>query len=132
MVGLFDRLNGSILSGEDLPDEINNRFLDYTINGKYFRGYREELKWDYTVYNQSRETKDFGSLPIRVFTANKKYNGAKANPEWVKLQRELANLSSDSKHILVNGHHNIIYTTKENADIICKEIIQLFRDCSTK
>jgi pimeloyl-ACP methyl ester carboxylesterase len=127
ILGLFDRLNGSILYAEDLPDEVNNRFYDYTLDGKYYRGYREEIKWEDSVYDQSRETTNFGSLPIRVFTANKKYNGAEAKPEWVKLQREMADLSTDNKHLLVDGHHNSIYTTKENANIICREIIQLLR-----
>ena len=125
VLGLFDRLNGSILSVEDFPDEVNNRFYDYTINGKYYRGYRNEIKWEYSVYDQARETKDFGSLPVRVFTANKKYNGAIANPEWVKLQREIAELSSDGQHFLIDGHHNSIYSTKENADIICQEIMKI-------
>jgi pimeloyl-ACP methyl ester carboxylesterase len=128
VLGLFDRLNGSILYVEDFPAEINNRFYDYTLNGKYYRGYRAEVKWSQSVYDQSRATTDFGSLPIRVFTANKKYNGATANPEWVQLQREIAALSTDNKHLLVNGHHNSIYTTKENADIICREILTVVKE----
>lgn len=125
IMGLFDRLNGSLFYADELPDEINNRFYDYTINGTYYRGYREEMKWGYTVYNQSRETQDFGSLPIRVFTAGKRYNGDDVSPEWIALQKEIAALSSDGKHTLINAHHNSIYTQKENADLICKAIFQL-------
>lgn len=120
---MLDRLNGSILYVEDFPDEINNRLFDYTLDGKYFRGYRDEIKWSQSVYNQSREAKDFGSMPIRVFTANKKYSGKEANPKWVQLQTEIAELSTNGKHVLLDGHHNSIYTTKKNADIICQEIL---------
>lgn len=125
ILGLFDRLNGSMLYVDELPEEVNERFYDYTANGRYIRGLREEASWDQAGYDQARDTKDFGSLPIRVFTAGKKYNGKDANPKWVELQRELAELSTEGKHILIDGHHNSIYTTKENADMIAKEIIQL-------
>lgn len=125
ILGLFDRINGSILYVDDFPDEVNDSFYDYTVNGKYYRGYRDEIKWGYSVYDQSRATKDFGSLPIRVFTANRKYNGAQAKPEWIQLHREIAELSTDGQHFLVEGHHNSIYTTKENANLICQEIIKL-------
>ena len=125
ILGLFDRINGSLMYVDELPDQVNERFYDYTMNGRYIRGLRDEVKWDQTAYDQSRETKAFASKPIRVFTANKKYNGKEANPKWVELQREIAELSKDHKHILVDGHHNSIYTTKENAYDICKEILKL-------
>ncbi|MEM6633208.1 MAG: alpha/beta hydrolase [Bacteroidota bacterium] len=125
ILGLLDRYKGSIISSEDLPEEVNERFLDYTLDGKYIRGLRDETKWDQATFDQAREAKEFGSLPIRVFTANKKYSGKEANPKWIELQREIADLSTNNKHILIDGHHNSIYTAKENADVICKEILQL-------
>ncbi|MDW3652814.1 MAG: alpha/beta hydrolase [Bacteroidia bacterium] len=128
ILGLFDRLNGSIFYVEDFPDEVNNRFHDYTLDGKYYRGYRDEIKWESYVYEQARETKDFGSLPIRVFTANKRYNGDEAKPEWIELQKEIAGLSTDGKHFLLNGHHNSVYTTKKNADIVCHEVLKLVKE----
>ena len=132
ILGLFDRYKGSLISVEDLPEEVNKGFLDYTLNGRYIRGAREELKWDQAVYDQSRGAKDFDSLPIRVFTAAKKYSGADANPKWVELQREIAALSTEGKHILIDGHHNSIYTTKENADVICQEVLKLLEGWENK
>ena len=128
ILGLFDRYKGSLISSDDLPEEVNKGFLDYTINGKYIRGVREEVKWDPAGFNQAREAREFGSLPIRVFTAGKKYSGDEANPKWIELQRELAELSTAGEHILIDGHHNSIYTTKENADKICNKILQLLRE----
>lgn len=125
IVGIFDRLIGSILFVEDFPEEVNDRFYDYTLNGRYFRAYRDEINWDTAVYRQARATKDFGSLPIRVFTAGKKYNGEDVKLEWIQLQKEIAALSSEGQHFVLDGHHNSIYTTKKNADIICEEILEL-------
>jgi len=128
VLGLLDRMYGSIFFVDEFPEEVNNRFFDYTLNGKYLRAYREEMNWSKAVYDQSRETRDFGSLPIRVFTAGKKYNGEEANPDWVQLQREISELSTDGQHTILDGHHNSVYTSKKNADIICEEILKLIRD----
>jgi len=128
IVGLFDRLNGSIFHNDDFPDELNQRFHDYMLNGKYLRGYRDENKWDQSVYDQARATTNFGALPIRVFTANKRYNSNDSNPKWITLQKEIAALSTNSKHLLLDGHHNSIYTKKENADVICQEIMEVVKE----
>ncbi|MTB51508.1 alpha/beta fold hydrolase [Lewinella sp. W8] len=125
VLGIFDRLNGSILYVEDFPAEVNDRFYDYTLNGKYYRGYRNEIQWETSVYDQARETTNFGDLPLRVFTAGKKYSGTPVRPEWIQLQREISELSSNGRHIVIDGHHNSIYSTRENADVICGEIIKL-------
>lgn len=128
ILGLFDRFNGSMLHVDDFPEEINEGFYDYMLDGKYLRGYAEELKWSHAVYEQARETTDFGSLPVRVFSAGKKYNGEDANPQWIELQKEIAELSTDGKHFIMDGHHNSIYTNKKNADVICEEILRLVKD----
>jgi len=128
ILGLYDRFNGSILHVDDFPAEVNDRFYDYTVNGKYYRGYRDEIKWDHTVYEQGRATTDFGDLPIRVFTAGKRYNGEDAKPQWLELQREIAALSTNGQQFTVDGHHNSIYTTRENAELVCREILKLVRE----
>ncbi|MEM6769896.1 MAG: alpha/beta hydrolase [Bacteroidota bacterium] len=125
VLGLFDRLNGSILHVDDFPDEVNQSFYDYSLNGRYYRGYREETKANLACYAQARATKDFGDLPIRVFTAGLRYNGQPAKPEWLALQAELAALSTNGKHVIIPGHHNSIYTTRRNAEVICGEILAL-------
>lgn len=128
VLGLFDRLNGSVLYVEEFPDEVNERFFDYTKNGRYYRGYREEYDWSPSVYPQARATKDFGSLPIRVYTAGIRYDGSPAEPEWVKLQEVLSELSTDGEHTLLPGHHNSIYTNPKNAEVICGGVMELVRE----
>lgn len=124
ILNLADRTIGPILPGMGLPEKVTNRFVDYTSNGKYIRGLIEEDKWGMSVYNQAREANEFGSLPIRVFTAGiTRREESKAL--WNELQGEIADLSTNGQQMIINGHHNSIYTEKENADIICKEIIKL-------
>lgn len=137
VLSLADRTIGPLLPGMGLPEEITDSFLDYSANGKYIRGLIQEEEWEHTVYNQSRETSKFGSLPIRVFTATIRHKEGlqkhgidpeQYQAEFVKMHGEIVDLSTDGQQMLINGHHNSIYTKKENADIICKEIIQLLEE----
>ena len=43
----------------------------------------------------------------------------------LQMHKEYAELSTNGKLTLVDGDHNSIYTKKENADVICREILQL-------
>ena len=42
-----------------------------------------------------------------------------------KMQQEIADLSTDGKVFFLDGGHITIFSQKENAAIICKEVIQL-------
>lgn len=134
LLSLFERINGPILAGDGLPEEINQHALDYLRNGKYVRGYVDEIKSFHDILDQAGETRNFGTLPIRVFTADAiKRDPAKApsadaderQATWIQMHQELAQLSTDNKHIFVDANHGTLVSKKENADIICREILQL-------
>jgi len=44
------------------------------------------------------------------------------------MQEELVQLSTNGKHTLIDGNHTSIFTKKENADIICKEVLEVVRE----
>lgn len=135
IVGLYDNLFGPVLVGEGLPDEINKRNHDFLLNGKLIRAATMELELYHATLKRAGEISGFGSLPIRVFAADE-YNEevyrrrgidpVKRRAEEIQMDRELSELSTDGELFLLDGNHNTIYTKKENADIICKEIIELF------
>lgn len=137
---LYDKLMGPVYSREreGLPDGINRRTIDYVVDGKYLRGYKKELARYHSTLKRAGETRDFGSVPIRVFTAAteidpkayetylaKGIDLKKRRIEAMNMQKEFTDLSTNGKQILIDGNHSSIFTKKENADIICKEIIQL-------
>ncbi|WP_299442871.1 alpha/beta hydrolase [uncultured Aquimarina sp.] len=134
VLGLFESLTDPLLAGEGLPDEINERTKDFLLNGKRTRAYKKEIESYHSVLKRANEAKEFGTLPIRVFTAieiNKEaYKESGIDPEIfinevVSAQKEFTNLSSDGKQFLIDANHQTIFTKKENADIINREIIQL-------
>lgn len=139
---LYDQLMGPIYSREreGLPDEINSRTLDYLMDGKYLRGYKKEMERYHATLKRAGEANDFGAVPIRVFTAAMEIDQAAYEAylargidlrqnrlKKIKMQKEFAALSTNGKQILVDGNHGSIFTKKENADIICKEIIQVLK-----
>jgi len=144
---LYDKLTGPILHREmeGLPDEINNRTKDFLNFGKYLRAMGKEMEQYYDTLERAGKTTHFGSLPIRIVTDAigeipeeiyneylKKGIDLKSTAiENMKMQEDFINLSTNSKLTLIEGNHTSIFTIKENADIICKEIIQLLQDMKT-
>ncbi|WP_420571239.1 alpha/beta fold hydrolase [Kordia sp.] len=137
VLGLLQSLTGPIFTKEGLPDEINKRTADFLLNGKCLQAYKEELKHYHATLKRAGEANEFGSLPIRVFTAveiNKEaYRKSGIDPEQhlskkIQAQKEFTNLSTNGKQILIDGNHSTIFTKKENAAIICKEIIQVLEE----
>ncbi len=138
VLDLYTRMaERSILWVPGLPEEVIDRYRDYTLNGKYLWGYLEEEKWHDDLVDMSRKASEFDTLPIRVFSGthwNKKallkmgLNPEKMKTERVKMHEEMASLSTNGKVFFLDGGHITIFSLKENADIICKEIIQLLKE----
>lgn len=135
VVGLFESfLDKPILAGDGLPNEINERTRDFALNGKRTRAYKNEIKSYHSALNSASKANDFGSLPIRVFTAieidKEAYRKNGLDPdkflnEAISAQKEFTQLSTDGKQYLIDGNHQTIFTKKENADLINKEILKL-------
>lgn len=119
---MYESFTGPLLAAEGLPEKVNNRTRDFFTDGKYVRAYRNEIKYFHSTLKRAGKANDFGSLPIRVFTA-KEFS----SKEWIKMQKEIANLSTNGKQISLNGNHATIFTKKENADIICNEVFSLLK-----
>lgn len=131
---------------EGLPDEINKRTKDFLTDGKYIRAMGKEFEQFHITLERAGKTNDFGSLPIRIFTSTigeipekvyKEYlergiDLRKTEIESMKMQEEFLDLSTDSKLTLIDGNHTSIFTKKENAAIICNEIIRLLGELERK
>lgn len=137
VLGLFESFTGPLLAGDGLPDEINERTKDFLLNGKRTRAYKKEIESYHSALKRVNKANEFGTLPIRVFTAieinEEAYRENGIDPEnflkeVISAQKEFTDLSSNGKQFLIDGNHQTIFTKKENADIINKEIIQLLEE----
>ena len=138
---LYDQLIGPMFPREmdGLPKDINERTIDFLDGGNYIRTIGNEFSQYHNTLTRADQVNNFGQLPIRVIAATrneipdeiyqrhlkKGVDLRKNRLESIKMQNDLVNLSTNSKIITVNGNHNTIFTIKENADLICREIFQL-------
>lgn len=125
---LYDKVFGNPYEGAGLPDEINKQVNEYLSNGKTFRAYKEELKNYHSILKRSGKASDFGDIPIRSFVAVNTKTHHDNQPEKDYLDFE--DLSKNGKRIEIVGSHTSIFTKKENAKIICKEIIKVANETS--
>lgn len=141
ILGLYDRFWGPIIPVEGLPDEIADRTTDFLLEGKLARTVAQEMKMYHSTLKRAGKATQFGSMPIRFFKSAK---GASEKAKEVyrkrginleqrgrdeqKMVDDFVSNSTDSKVFPLNGDHNSMYTIKENADIICREVLQLLRD----
>jgi len=141
IVSAIDALFGPIMTGEGLPTDVNDEMADILKNGKHFRGQIKEMEFLGSAFQQSKTIRNFGSTPIRVFTAageipemNKVImrkmgmNPDTFQPKWFKMQKEIAEISTNGKQINIDGNHFSIFTKEANADMICNEILILLRE----
>jgi len=78
VLNLFERTVRPLLIAPGIPEDVTERFIDYTKSGKYLWGYIEEEKWHDDLLDMAREANDFGDLPVRVFA------GTNLNEEIVR------------------------------------------------
>jgi len=133
VLDLYTTIFGNhIMRAPGVPKEVTDRYQDYFSNGKYLWGYLEEQKWDTSLEGMSKKIMEKDSLPIRVFSGthlNEKVlrkmglNPEKMRTDRAEMQEEMAARSTNGKVLFLNGGHFTIFTLKENADIICEEII---------
>ena len=129
-------LGRPLLWAPGLPDEVNDSFNDFTKNGEYLWGYIEEDKWYSELRDLSRKAMVNDTIPVRVFSGTR-VNETIAlkmglDPKFIKseratMQKEMSSLSSNGKTIFLDGGHITIFSEKENADLICAEILDFVK-----
>ena len=138
---LYDKLTGPSFGREmeGLPAEINSRTVDFLMDGKYARASTKEFENYYTTLQRAAAYTDFDSLPIRIFPSAAREIPQEVYERYLKigvdlrknqvvskaLQEDYLHLSTNTKLIEIDGNHNSMYTIKENANIICEEVLQL-------
>ncbi|PCI61924.1 MAG: hypothetical protein COB37_07740 [Kordiimonadales bacterium] len=111
---------------EQFPEEVANQFLSKSHDPEILSAAMAEMADMNRAMDQARSTGTFGSMPIVVITAAQPV-GEGVLPDgldpiafgdsWKKLQRDIATLSTDSKHVLIEtATHMSLVTDKRNAD----------------
>lgn len=141
IIYLYDQVVSplSIRQMAGLPDTINERTSDFIRNGKHLRTMGAEHKSFFETLDRSGQKTYFDSLPILIFPSEistipdedydrylKRGIDLRKNQTISKeLQQDYLNLSTNCKLIELPGDHSTIFTERENAEVICNEILEL-------
>ncbi|WP_312554384.1 alpha/beta hydrolase [Empedobacter brevis] len=137
ILGVYNKFFSKETQDNTLPKESIERSRALTnYSGDVYRMFLKENILTNDVLERAAKSKKLESLPVLVFTANEQYNESQkeryrkngVDPEkqlkiWFDMQKELKNLSTNSKQMIMDANHGTIITEKENADIINKEIL---------
>ena len=111
---------------DQFPADVVDQFLSKSHDPDIISAAMAEMADINGAMDQARKTRSFGSMPIVVITAAQPI-GEGVLPDgldptafqesWFTLQRDIAGLSSDSKHVLIkSATHMSLVTDKRNAD----------------
>lgn len=138
LLDLYTKICGNnILRAPGVPTEITDKYQDYFKSGKYLWGYIEEERWHEELVDMSKKIMEADRTPIRVFSGTalneKAIRNMGIDPEFIrteraKMQQEMAANSLNGKVMFLDGGHFTIFTKKENADMICDEIIRFVEE----
>lgn len=137
VLGLLQHFTGPVFAAEGLPDEINARTRDYLLNGKCLDTYTKETQNYHDGLQRAKKASYFDSIPVRVFTAveinrasfiKRGIDPDKYLEEIVNAHKEYTQLSTNGKQFLIDGNHNTIFSKKENATIICNEVLAVLEE----
>ncbi|MBL1221706.1 alpha/beta hydrolase [Chryseobacterium sp. L7] len=147
ILGVYNNtISKAVYQGDGLPKELHSRSRSLTSNsGAVYRMFLRENELTNKVLMRAGKAKDLDSLPVLVFTATEQYKESQKeryrkdgiDPEkqvqlWFDMQKELKELSSNGKQMIMNASHGTIITKKENADLINKEILLLSEKIAKK
>lgn len=134
VLGILDRSLGPILRAPGIPEEVTDKYTDYTRSGQYIREYLREEEGYERLVDLSRKADDFGDLPVRVFSGSALNEEAlrkrgmdpdKIRKARIEMQKDMATLSSDGQVFFLPGGHITIFSEREQAEVICAEIRKL-------
>lgn len=147
ILGIYNKLiSKPPYQGDGLPKEVYGRSQSLIYNsGDVYNMFLRENALTNDVLKRAGAAKKLDSLPVLVFTATEQYKESQKDryrkegidPEqqvklWFDMQKELKELSSNGKQIIMNASHGSIITKKANADAINKEILLLAENIGKK
>lgn len=137
VLNLYFTLFDSTEKPDDLPYSQQAVAQSMYRSGKVLRAGLKEIESLQPIFDRAGETRDFGDLPILVFSAGMQPEelliSLGVDPDhmkkaWAEMQFELAELSTNGKQFTLDqGSHMSIITDKSQADIIVAEIRKLLQ-----
>jgi pimeloyl-ACP methyl ester carboxylesterase len=112
---------GGKMDFSELPEPQRSQMEAFWSTPQYFEAQGAEIVAGHEIWADALNLKRLGDLPLMVVS-----RGLNLDYEWNKYQDDLANLSSNSVHITVEGaNHGALVFDPEYALVVSDAILQL-------
>jgi pimeloyl-ACP methyl ester carboxylesterase len=112
---------GGKMDFSELPEPQRSQMEAFWSTPQYFEAQGAEIVAGHEIWADALNLKRLGDLPLMVVS-----RGLNLDYEWNKYQDDLANLSSNSVHITVEGaNHGALVFDPEYAHLVSDAILQL-------
>jgi len=111
---------GGEMDFSELSEPQKSQVKAFWASPRYFESQREELGAGRAIWTDALELGDLGDLPLVVIS-----RGLDLDYDWIKYQNELADLSTDTLHIIVEGaNHTGLVFNPNHAQVVSQAILQ--------
>jgi len=95
--------------------QLRDSYVAAMLTGKPYEAQAAETEASFESARQVPARHRLGNLPLVVLTARRSFDAFKgsgipveeSNAAWLALQKELASLSDNSRHLFTDGHHRL-------------------------
>lgn len=112
---------GGEMDFSELAEPQKSQVKAFWASPRYIEAQGEEIRAGRAIWTDAMELGDLGDLPLMVIS-----RGLDLDHDWISYQNELAALSTDNQHIIVEGanHAGLIFNP-EHAQIVSQTILQV-------
>ena len=118
---------GGEMDFADLPQSQRSEVKGFWSSPEYFVARRAEMKAGHEIWADALRLKKLGDLPLMVIS-----RGLGLDHDWTKYQNDLATLSTNSRHITVEGaNHGGLVFNPDYAKVVSDTILQVVDSART-
>jgi pimeloyl-ACP methyl ester carboxylesterase len=104
-----------------LPEPQRSQYKAIWSSPKYFEAQEAEIRAGRSIWADALKLKGLGDKPLVVIS-----RGADLDYEWNKYQEDLATLSTNSQHIMIDrANHGALVFDQEYAHLVSNAILQV-------
>jgi len=118
---------GGEVDFKDLPTQQHNEIAAVWSSQEYWQSQATSMLLGADIFQQAHGLGSLGDLPLAVITRS-----AGISNDWDDLQNELAGLSTNSIHVVVDGStHTSLIFNPDHAHIVSETILQVVNAIQT-
>jgi len=112
---------GGEMDFSELSEPQKSQVKAFWATPRYFESQSEEISTGRAIWTDALKLGTLGDLPLMVVS-----RGLDLDFDWIKYQNELADLSTDTQHIIVEGaNHTGLVFNAGHAQVVSQAILQV-------